>query len=619
MGVRGLETYIEERCRGTAFYEVDIVELARKATSSSEATLVVDLMSCVKKFYVEIAGLDVICGGQIKQYVDFLRRFVERFRAVGIRLVFVVDGPSQSSKRETWVKRRYQSWEKFGVLVYDALKRGRYPDLRGNVTSLPSLQTQALVEVVLGCEVVITAGGTEADEDVVRLARSRNAFAILAQDTDYLIYDTGDVAYLSVKHLDFGAMRTHRYDRVELASHLGLHPNQLSLLAMLNGNDVFDAEPLRPFHLWLTQYVRRKSFPSHEDVIDTLPEYIANCGLPTNYDDILKDLPWLVNDVFGDQSLLNEARALIRGYFVKTEQRPLRSTALNWLAIKDSPMSRLAHVKSVVEFGRYESSYCLEDFRESHRLPPSAFLFRALRRRLYGVLLYEKPGALKADGSGFAITVEEWVMSGVGSLDGPCVQQVDLPPAEFHPGLLALRDDATPRVTGYRWALFAHIISPSLEPAVLAGMPSLDLFYPAAVLYYFQHETEGNRPPLLEDWEVDAFIAQHFLLREYTVDRLAAIPFPPNVPDPRGVQLATLYSVRGLIVLSNYVLGCPVRPVERVLMLNNLDGKLFQMVYLDFKHGRRTLRGVADQLNLGDEPFWIKRVVTGGLERAAKK
>ena len=97
------------------------------------------------------------------------------------------------------VKRRYESWKRFGTPVFDSLKAVRYPKL-SDVKALPSLQSADLLSKVLGCEVVVSTAAIEADEETVKIARARGAFAILGQDSDYLMYDTGDVAYLSLKH-----------------------------------------------------------------------------------------------------------------------------------------------------------------------------------------------------------------------------------------------------------------------------------------------------------------------------------------------------------------------------------------------------------------------------------
>ena len=88
---------------------------------------------------------------------------------------------------------------------------------------------------------------------------------------------------------------------------------------------------------------------------------------------------------------------------------------------------------SVLKWRMYESSYCLEDYREAHRIPPSARLFLPLRKRLYGVLLKESP-----DG---ASIVQEWCMAGPGSLDAaemvsiseiPGTLQIKILPKRLH-------------------------------------------------------------------------------------------------------------------------------------------------------------------------------------------
>jgi hypothetical protein len=141
MGVRGLESYVENLC--DVFYSVDILKMATEdaVQKNRRPILVIDLMSCSRKFYVEIAGLDVVCGGQHAEYLDFLRSFVDRFRSAGIDLVFVNDGPSMTAKRDTWVRRRYETWDRFVRVCFDALKATQFPKFsdQGGV-SLPGLQ-----------------------------------------------------------------------------------------------------------------------------------------------------------------------------------------------------------------------------------------------------------------------------------------------------------------------------------------------------------------------------------------------------------------------------------------------------------------------------------------------
>ncbi len=92
---------------------------------------------------------------------------------------------------------------------------------------------------------------------------------------------------------------------------------------------------------------------------------------------------------------------------------------------------------------RYESSFVLLDFRESHAIPPTSLLLARMRRRIYGILLRERPGSEEAP------VVTEWCFAGHGSLEEPTEQPPEPPPRELtHVGLAALRD---PRERGSPW------------------------------------------------------------------------------------------------------------------------------------------------------------------------
>ena len=69
-------------------------------------------------------------------------------------------------------------------------------------------------------------------------------------------------------------------------------------------------------------------------------------------------------------------------------------------------------------------------------------------KRLYGVLFYEKEDALNEKRTDFAdlFYVEEWCMSGPGSLDEASrVKPIMIPSTLTHPGLAILWQDMTKR------------------------------------------------------------------------------------------------------------------------------------------------------------------------------
>ena len=174
-----------------------------------------------------------------------------------------------------------------------------------------------------------------------------------------------------------------------------------------------------------------------------------------------------------------------------------------------------------------------------------------------------------------------------------------------HPGLLTLQNDRSDGMQEIRWALLSYIVSPTLDVSLLSSIPHEDCVYPLLALYYLIYETERL---VLEDWELDAFIAQHFILKLWSLDRISKIRIPPNVPDPRGVQLATIYMARGLLGKANAAVGRPLAE-ERFLNINIFDGKLFQSIYLDFKYGRQKLETVVSENSLGDAPLWLRNTL----------
>lgn len=83
----------------------------------------------------------------------------------------------------------------------------------------------------------------ECDEEIAEFARKENCFAILAQDTDFVILE-GAKYYLSMANLRLSTMETLLYDRKELAVALNLDSKYLPLLATLMGNDIVKKDQL---------------------------------------------------------------------------------------------------------------------------------------------------------------------------------------------------------------------------------------------------------------------------------------------------------------------------------------------------------------------------------------
>jgi len=588
MGIRGLQFFVENCCPG-AYYDVDIRELVRVAVHRGiEPVIIVDLFNIVRFIYGE---LDWYSGGQHKEYIDRVGEFLKAFADAGIRLVFIADGSAMTDKRAEWVRRRYQTMNKTVYPFYDALKRKQFPDFIKDIT-LPMLMTKAVIKYVFNHDVRTSL--READDEIAELAKEYKAIGILAQDSDYLIYQSG-AHYLSMRELDWKSLRTKCYDSAKLAQTLNIRPTQLPLFAILAGNDNVDKEKLKSFHCWLVNYKGFKH-PMADRVFPALGEYLNQNRFQSDLAGELEDLELIARTVFDDPSILPLLQRSLRQYFLQPEpnsgpdtieQKP--SGDSNWDSILE--LFRSEYTKNLspgqypIMIGKpYESSCALEDFRESHLIPPNGFLWESSRQRVYGILLKEKPGAVINDR--FVVQVDEWAMNGPETLDEATALTPEMP--ENHPGLLYLHNQRTSSAQQQRRRLFAWCVDPRLDPSLLVDLAPSEICL-LANLYKIQNERDK---PVLEEWEVRLFILQFYCLQDYSAEDLFHLP--RVLPTPRGVHLTTLYT-RSYIPHINNAVGKPF-PMEQTLMHHQLDGKLFQTLYNRALESVEWKAGEMDQL-----------------------
>lgn len=246
MGVRGLQTFIENDCSEACKY-VSIKQLAdeHRIRFNCHPVIVVDGMSLLNRLYTN-TSLEWIYGGQWLQFFNELENFISRFKSIGVKLIFFFDGTVSASKRDEWVRRRLSKAETVASIFSQLQKFKCEPDkkLFQLPTSMGLLARFAVKE--LGADVYQT--DREADDVIAEYAlKHTEVFAILSQDSDFIIYNTK--TYLSLMHLDLNTLYTIHYDRNCFAErYLNLFVRQLPLFACLVGNDFVPSEKLRNFH-----------------------------------------------------------------------------------------------------------------------------------------------------------------------------------------------------------------------------------------------------------------------------------------------------------------------------------------------------------------------------------
>ncbi|XP_039289299.1 constitutive coactivator of peroxisome proliferator-activated receptor gamma isoform X2 [Nilaparvata lugens] len=229
------------------------------------------------------------------------------------------------------------------------------------------------------------------------------------------------------------------------------------------------------------------------------------------------------------------------------------------------------HIWPILTGGPFELSCCLEDFYKRD-LPVGAELTMNLRRRIYGILLMEKP--LPAGET--CHKVLEWCVDrAFRNNPQPKHLEAWMPKGYDHPGLLALWNSSAEdeEMQNKRWSLFTRSISTNidinevkkLEPFLVA--PTMALKYMVENLGYYQ------------DWEIKVLVALALRVHSTPAEELQAGSRKSERTLERPVRLASLYMrLQGLIVFLISALNGPISLVD-VLPWNNFDGKLFQFLY----------------------------------------
>ncbi|PSN48956.1 hypothetical protein C0J52_11365 [Blattella germanica] len=328
-------------------------------------------------------------------------------------------------KRPVWIQRRVKNLQDV-YRIFDCLnkwKRVSYIDQ--SLFQLPAGLggiSRFMFKETCGCEVYTSI--RECDEEIAEYARNKQCFAILGQDTDYVIYE-GAQYYFSVKDLNLQAMTTINYNRWALARHLHIHPSQLPVFASLIGNDVVSPDDLKAFHVDICHHPSGKRYNHNSRIrYDILMSNVASfirtlpCG-----EDVFRILPGVARRVFCDERKHTLLSASIRSYSTEPpkEYPDEDKYTDHWNHLLS--MAKRRHKRceappqlwAIMSFQLYESSTALEDFREGD-LPPAALAMRPLRQRVYGLLLREKPTS-----EDVPIVVTEWCMHGEDSLKHPAL------------------------------------------------------------------------------------------------------------------------------------------------------------------------------------------------------
>jgi hypothetical protein len=173
----------------------------------------------------------------------------------------------------------------------------------GMLPSLVAATGSFVVKYICGCDVHISV--SDCDVEMAHFAWKEDCFAILSQDTDFVILQ-GARHFLTVQELNLETMTTHAYSREGLLNFLGLEPQQLCLLASLLGNNIIPVSKLNNFHN------RLKQAHTGCELLHVVVDYIKKWNFSTSSDD--EGLRKIAKDVFDDDSMAHDLATSIQSY-----------------------------------------------------------------------------------------------------------------------------------------------------------------------------------------------------------------------------------------------------------------------------------------------------------------
>lgn len=166
-------------------------------------------------------------------------------------LVFFEDGTLLEQKVDTWIQRQNNKYNN-SINVLNCLEsETNVDDALRSCKQIPRTTAHRTIieEIAKKNGRLIKSTSRDCDSEIATYAAEHSTLAILADDTDFLIF-AGKWRIFSVKQINLRTrnFETMEYNREALRRFLRLSDDQLILLATFNGNDIIKYENVRDFH-----------------------------------------------------------------------------------------------------------------------------------------------------------------------------------------------------------------------------------------------------------------------------------------------------------------------------------------------------------------------------------
>lgn len=258
----------------------DETEISLFATET-KPIIVIDFKSLV--YHLARRSDDAIYGGRHQMILQSWKEILDNFVSTGCKLVFFSDWILTKSKKETWIERENQEFERC-VKFYAAIDQGKtIPQIVAEINDKEKemLELKPPNSMFYDMEIIAKKYGEfhysvnqENDLELAQYATKKDAFAVISNDSDFLIFD-GRWNHFSPKNITGNSLRVFKRDRNGLRNRLHLTRKDMPLFATVLGNDFFP-EKLFECIEDAANFARNKSSLSTDQIIEELSKQNIN-------------------------------------------------------------------------------------------------------------------------------------------------------------------------------------------------------------------------------------------------------------------------------------------------------------------------------------------------------
>lgn len=216
-----------------------------------------------------------VLGGSHRYYHEELDKFFQQFQDLNVKLVFFGGGSYTKDRILKVISKFDQNYWKYMRMVHHVDK-----------TKMLKLCTRPELRLCLGLyeEGIARKYGEyhnstgSLNKDMVEYARvHENVVAILAKDSDFLLYNLGprSVGYWScgIEHMNFNEMTTISFNQKAMLDHLKLTPYQFHVMISIVGVILSDVKT-HPY--WVAKEVLKQKYPSSNEVIRSISDWVRD-------------------------------------------------------------------------------------------------------------------------------------------------------------------------------------------------------------------------------------------------------------------------------------------------------------------------------------------------------